>query len=494
MSVARGIQRAKGLARDAILGPSQSFERRHLPILGAYLGYGALGLTAVAEAFVVKARSSFTPVDLAFLGLMLALPWSVKMLLGLVVDSLPLFRKGHRNWLLAGSIVMAAGLLLHAANTSGHILIGSFDLQYAVASSMVLMAVVMQDVVADALSSAVVPRCGADGNSRLQKEVVQEMAMVQIMGRFTFAFGAGVAGAAAGWLASNLAPANVYLLGLVVPCVIAAAAIFGTYPPIERARFDWWMLLGGFLTGGIILLVALAPGSLDQEIVFLVSLAVAGLLLWRVAQELDADARVAALSLAVLIFTLRASPGLGSAYTWFATDTLKFDEAFFHRLAQIGTVSSLLGLWFASRFMSRNNQTRVLLVLILIEPFISLLAIGPIFGLHHWTAANLNVGARELALFDNAMSIRLANLSMVAMLTLTAFFAPSTRPATWFALMASIMNLGLVASSLQTKYLGLLITVDRSDLTRLPEFAMAIVALGAIVPWLVVALVGRRLA
>ena len=63
-------------------------------------------------------------------------------------------------------------------------------------------------------------------------------------------------------------------------------------------------------------------------------------------------------------------------------------------------------------------------------------------------------GARTIAVIDAATASPFAQLSMIPLLTLIAFYAPPGHRATWFALMASFMNLALVAGQLQTKYLN----------------------------------------
>ena len=60
---------------------------------------------------------------------------------------------------------------------------------------------------------------------------------------------------------------------------------------------------------------------------------------------------------------------------------------------------------------------------------------------------------------------------MIPLLTLTAYYAPAGHRATWFALMASLMNLALVAGQLQTKYLNQLLTVGRGEYDELGDAA-----------------------
>ena len=75
-------------------------------------------------------------------------------------------------------------------------------------------------------------------------------------------------------------------------------------------------------------------------------------------------------------------------------------------------------------------------------------------------------GARTIAIVDAATSSPFVQLSMIPLLTLIAYYAPPGHRATWFALMASLMNLALVASQLQTKYLNDVFVVGRGQYAR----------------------------
>ena len=83
--------------------------------------------------------------------------------------------------------------------------------------------------------------------------------------------------------------------------------------------------------------------------------------------------------------------------------------------------------------------------------------------MHQWTEATFGFGARSIAFVDAAASSPFVQLSMVPLLTLIAYYAPPGHRATWFALMASLMNLALVAAQLQTKYLNDIFVVGRGQ-------------------------------
>ena len=71
---------------------------------------------------------------------------------------------------------------------------------------------------------------------------------------------------------------------------------------------------------------------------------------------------------------------------------------------------------------------------------------------------------------------------MIPLLTLVAYYAPPGQRATWFALMASFMNLALVAGQLQTKYLNQIFTVERGAYGELGVLLIAATAIAFILP------------
>jgi hypothetical protein len=109
-----------------------------------------------------------------------------------------------------------------------------------------------------------------------------------------------------------------------------------------------------------------------------------------------------------------------------------------------------------------------------------------------WTERMFGFGARTIAIIDTAATSPFAQLSMIPLLTLVAVNAPAGHRATWFALMASLMNLALVAGQLLTKYLNLILPVARGQFANLPALTVIVVVLGFIVPIAAIIGLGRR--
>ena len=171
---------------------------------------------------------------------------------------------------------------------------------------------------------------------------------------------------------------------------------------------------------------------------------------------------------------------------------LGFDEAFYGTLAQIGAGLSLAGAWLFSDVITRQPIPKVLLWLTIIGTILSLPTLALALRLDEWTEQMFGFGARTIAFVDTTASSPFVELSMIPALTLVALNAPSGRRATWFALMASLMNVALVAGQLLTKYLNLLFHVDRGSYQNLPALTAAVLIIGFVVPVFGVIAFGRR--
>ena len=229
-----------------------------------------------------------------------------------------------------------------------------------------------------------------------------------------------------------------------------------------------------------------------QEVIFALSMVVICTMLVLVTRELDAASRRAILYTSIIIFAFRATPSVGDGYFWWTLDVLKFDEAFYGTLRQTGAILSIVALWVFSKQLTEYSVTKVLFWLAVAGTLLSLPNIGLFYGLHEWTEATFGFGARTIAIVDAAAASPFAQLSMVPLLTLIAYYAPPAQRATWFALMASFMNLALVAGQLQTKYLNQIFVVERGAYGELGVLLIAATAIAFILPVAAIVLFGRR--
>jgi len=197
---------------------------------------------------------------------------------------------------------------------------------------------------------------------------------------------------------------------------------------------------------------------------------------------------------AAVIFCFRAAPPAGPGLQWWQIDVLGYDEGFFGVLAQIGTGLAIAGSLLLGARIVRLPLGRVLGWLAVLGAVFSLPTIGMLFGLHEWTEAQFGFGAKTLGLVDTALSAPLAQLGMIPMLTLIAVHAPPGRQATWFALVASLMNLALQAASVFSRGFNAIFPVERGDYAELPALVIAVTIAGVVLALGAIALFGRRIA
>src|SRR5262245_52103305 len=148
--------------------------------------------------------------------------------------------------------------------------------------------------------------------------------------------------------------------------------------------------------------------------------------------------------------------------------------------------------WLLSDLITRKPAATVLLWLTVLGTILALPNLALVLRVDLLTEQLFGVGARGIALIDAAATSPLVHLSLIPLLTLIAVYAPSGHRATWFALMASLMNLALTAGPLGTKYLNLMLPVDRGDYTNLPMLLIAAIVISFVLPLSAILMLGRR--
>jgi len=477
---------------SALLRPIQGFRLAYLPLVMVYFAYGALGIIDVGRDMWIKERLTLNPADLAGIAVWLSLPWTVKMVFGELVDCVPIFGSQRRAYILIGAALTACGLLTLAGAAGGWLTFARPDHLYVLGAMLMVLGVVIQDVVADAMSTEVVARRDAAGHDRPDDEVKAELGMVQVIGRLALSAGILAVAGLSGWLASMFSREAVFLMGLIVPVVSVVGVLLIRVETSERRPLDWRILGGGLAFGAAIVVLGLGSVPFGQELIFVLSMAVICTMLVFVTRDLDPKTRQAILFTSIIIFAFRATPSVGDGYFWWTLDELKFDEAFYGALRQTGAILSIVAMWLFSKQLTEYSVTKVLFWIAVVGTALSLPNVGLFYGLHHWTEAMFGFGARTVAVVDAATASPFAQLSMIPLLTLTAFYAPAGHRATWFALMASLMNLALVAGQLQTKYLNQIFVVGRGDYTDLGQLLIAATVLSFVIPLAAIVIFGRR--
>ena len=482
---------------DTFLDLGRQFRWTYLPPLMVYLASGVSGLTAIVGTFFIKDYLDLSATFLAGLAFWAGIPWILKMPLGHLVD-LIWRKKAILVYIGASLIALSIGIMYGViAHTEAMGEIMKVEAWFVIAALLAPTGYVVQDVVADAMTVEAVPTIDEHGNPYSDSEIKMMHTTMQTLGRIAIIGGLiavsllnitmfkGVEDMSEEMKVAIYA--DVYLLALVIPIISIIGVILAAYLLKRRARElheqghdnesidkilfapdgethpNWWILGGSIIFAAFTLIMGISEVPLAQEIIFLGSMSIILFVMYRLLLELDPSVRKMLVGTAVIIFVFRAVPLHGPGLFWFEVDVLKFDQHFLSVLSLIASVLALFGMVLLRPMMAKRSIGFVVVILTIAGGILSLPNIGLYYGVHEWTAAHTGgvVDARFIAVIDTAMESPLGQVAMIPMLAWIAKNAPPHLKATFFAVMASFVNLALSASTLGTKYLNEIYLVTR---------------------------------
>ncbi|MBC8493306.1 MAG: hypothetical protein ISR74_02605 [Candidatus Thioglobus sp.] len=472
---------------DLFLTPIRAFRIRYIPLLLIYFSYGSGVFTAIAENFWVKDTLDMTAADLAELGIWLGVPWTVKMIFGQMVDSINIFGSNRKSYVYIGAVLITISSLLMIAVVGDYAIVEDYSKKtvYIFASVIAVVGFVMQDVVADTMTTEVVDK------NQSQEKINQELATIQVLARLSLGFAIFITG----WIGGELADVFhdnrevVFQIALFVPLLSILGVTLVNLNPVPVSPVNKHILFGGLLFAVFVVSMGYNDVPYSQEIVFVISLSVVLYFLSDLINDLDENTIRHIKMAMIIIFVYRAMPSVGAGLTWWQIDVLGFDESFFAKLSAIGGGIALAGMWFSAKFIIKRDIAEVLIFLTVIGTLLSM----PIVAMYYDIHTMLGFDARTVALVDTAMASPFDYIAQVLMLTLVAIYAPEGKKGTWFALMASLMNIALSAGGLLTKYLNKVFVVSREvvtdgvvtttqNYTELGSLLWVVIIVGFIVP------------
>jgi hypothetical protein len=521
-----------------VLSLGREMRVSYLPPLMVYVAAGVSTLTSIVGTFFVKEYLGLSAEFLAALGFWMGFPYVLKMPLGHLVDLL--WR--HKALLLyCGATLIALSLAIMfalIAHTQAMRALLPIETWYVIAALVAPLGYVLQDVVADAMTVEAVPRLDAggapiaDAERKLMNTTMQTLGRVAVIGGsllvsvVNLAMFRDVQALSAG--AKAAVYAQIYAIALLIPVISVAGvllqgALLGremrrlralglgrealarlSYGSGGLAKPNWWILGGSLIFVMFSLGIGLSQHPYAAEIVFAGSMAIVLFLIARLTRALDPHVRNTLIATLLVVFALRAVPSPGEGLNWWMIDELKFDQPFFALLSMIGAVITLLGMFIFRRFMAERSIVYVVGALTVVSTVISLPILALYHGLHHVSAELTGgvVNARFIAVVNTAFESPLPQIAMIPVLAWIAHSAPAALKATYFAVMASFLNLALAAAQLGTKYLNGIFTVTRevrdattaaltvrADYSELGYLLVAVLLIGFVLPMAAIVLV-----
>ncbi len=474
---------------DILLTPIRAMRMRYIPLLLIYFAYGLGIFTGIAESFWIKKELNMSASDLVALGVWLTVPWTIKMIFGQLVDCVKIFGSNRKVYIYIGAILVTISTLLFIAVIGKYAIVASYSKEsiYIIASIIAVIGLVMQDVVADTMTTEVIDK------TQTQEQIKQELATIQVLARISL----GIAIFLGGWIGGELSDIysyeTVFIISLLIPIISVLGVSFVRLNEVAVSPINNKILFGGIAFAIFIVVIGYNDVAYSQEIVFFISLFVVLYLLRILISDLDADVIRHIKMAMIIIFVYRAMPSIGPSLQWWQIDVLGFDESFFAKLAAIGGAIALAGMWFSAKFIIKQSIAKVLIFLIIVGTILSIPVVGMYYDIH----TMLGIDARTIAVVDTALASPFDYIAQVLMLTLVAIYAPEGKKGTWFALMASLMNIALSAGGLLTKYLNKIFVVSRevsengvvsiaANYSELGSLLWIVISVGFIVPIVVI--------
>lgn len=363
-----------------------------------YFIAGATGLASVASTFYYKEDLGLSIQQMQFLGSIAIIPWSIKPIYGFLSDRQPIFKLRRKPYLFL------AGLL----GSTGYFSLAMFVHSFTGAAAALFisgMGFALADVIVDGIVAE---------RSRDQKEAGK----LQSICRGAIMTGALLVAYASGILVEMVGARYVYLITSILPLCTSCFALLIEETPGAITKFslrETWQNIRS----------ALSPA-----------------ILWS----------------ALFLFIWRATPSSGGSLSYFMIDELEFSPEFFGRLSLIGHAMGIVGVVVFRKFLISVSLKKLLFWIIIASVVLSLPTIGLVYGWYEY----LGMSPKMFAMADTFISGPLSEIAFLPLLVLVARVCPKGIEATMFALLASIMNIGLAVSDLGGAWLVTIFDVHQA--------------------------------
>ena len=301
----------------------KNWQWSYLPPMMIYFAAGIEGFSAIAGTFFVKDHLDLSAEFLASLAFWGAMPYVIKMPIGHVVDLLWRFK----SWLVyLGGALMAVSFLIFAGLISNRVVMNGYastQTWFVIATLLLPMGYVLQDVVADAMTVEAVPTHDPLGQPLSDVALHAMHTTMQTLGRIAVMSGALLTAVFNIWLFSGVETLSqvekstlylrVYQGSLAIP-LISVLGIWlwrGRENGEERrantmTKPNMMLLMGSAIFIAFTVGMGLLPWrwvqQYGQEVVFVGSLAILIFLIRNLTTKLPYEAKQTLWATAVVIF------------------------------------------------------------------------------------------------------------------------------------------------------------------------------------------------
>eukprot|EP00587_Corethron_hystrix_P002396 CAMPEP_0113329466 /NCGR_PEP_ID=MMETSP0010_2-20120614/20924_1 /TAXON_ID=216773 ORGANISM="Corethron hystrix, Strain 308" /NCGR_SAMPLE_ID=MMETSP0010_2 /ASSEMBLY_ACC=CAM_ASM_000155 /LENGTH=572 /DNA_ID=CAMNT_0000191575 /DNA_START=182 /DNA_END=1898 /DNA_ORIENTATION=+ /assembly_acc=CAM_ASM_000155 len=448
-------------------------------IATVYLVEGGLGLSRLAQQFLLKDQLHLSPAELSAWSGLLILPWTIKPLYGFLSDTVPIFGYRRRAYLMLMGVIGSAAYAVLATDYGGWDPLSGSIWGIIVALLLSSASIAVCDVVADGIVVELTQK-GVVGSSstesdtsallsaddQMEKRLEEEQQLSGALQSLCWgcaAFGGLASAYFSGSLIESVGPRGVFGYAAFMPLAVAFIAAFIEEEPVSRVPI---MQASGEAT--IIFLPSNGVVEDTDPSEVLVKRADADVPLLETLKSPDFDSMVGSETAfyyrpALFLFLWKSTPSADSAMLYFLTEDLGFGPEFLGRVRLVTAAAGLIGVFIYQKYLRTVPIKDIM--------FWTSLASCPL-GLTQLlliTHVNRELGIPDGAFLfgDDAILTVLGQVAFMPTLVLAARLCPPGIESTLFATLMSMYNaagsLGTEAGALLTKQLG----VTATDFTNL---------------------------
>ncbi len=363
-----------------------------------YFIAGATGLAGVASTFFYKEDLALTIQQVQILGSITIIPWSIKPIYGFLSDRQPIFKLRRKPYLFLAGLCGSGGYFLLSLWVQ--------DFKGAVVALLISgLGFALADVIVDGIVA--------------ERSRNQEVAgKLQSICRGAIMAGSLLVAYISGILVEAIGTRNVYFITAFLPLLTSLFALIITETPGKVIKF-----------------------SLRET--------------W---QKIKKGMTPAVLWSALFLFIWRSTPSSGGSLSYYMIDELDFGPEFFGRLRLIGDAMGIVGVIVFRKFLISVPLKKLLFWIIVAGVVLSMPSLGLVYGWYEY----LGMSPKMFAMADTFITGPLSEIAFLPLLVLVARVCPKGIEATMFALLASIMNIGLALSDLGGAWLVTIFDVHQA--------------------------------
>jgi folate/biopterin transporter len=403
---------------------SSKISRNKLAYLIISFNQGLASISELAVSYYYKDTLKIEPARLSQLMSIIALPWMIKPIFGLITDLLPIC--GYRRKIY----IILCGLL----NILCWTCMATMNLSVSGATILLLLinlGLSFSTVVGEAIVVEL-SQLSKDDSSKT-KDYVSMFFFCKYVGALFSAYMKGL-------LVEKMNVKGVFLIASILPWLLVVSGMVLLEESIKKSNHSAYGTIG---TGE-----ANSDGDSSPD-------------LMKEFCEFMCKKYVIVPTIFIIVFM--ATPSYNDPFFYFLTDELKFTPSDLGKISFFSTLATLIAIWMYQQYFKTCNFKMMITIGSILSFFFSFC--GYILVLR----INLKLGISDyiLVLVSNSFLSMLGELILMPMLALAAQLCPKNLEGTVYSLFMSALNFGGILSGLNGSFLTTFLGITSKDYSNL---------------------------